>query len=153
MSELAFPKTQKPLKVALAGGGIGGLTAALCLARAGHAVTVYEQAENFLESGAGVQISPNAAWVLHALDLKQSLQRVGFLPQATQIRSWRSGRVISHTPLGHAAHERYGAPYYHVHRGDLLQLLVAKAQAQPQIELVLGKRISALAQDLSLIHI
>jgi salicylate hydroxylase len=147
LTELAFPKAQKPLKVALAGGGIGGLTAALCLARAGHAVTVYEQADTFVESGAGVQISPNAARVLHALDLTQSLQRVGFLPEATEIRSWRSGRVISHTPLGHAARKRYGAPYYHVHRGDLLQLLVAQAQAQPKIELVLGKRISAFTQD------
>ncbi|MBL6814717.1 MAG: FAD-dependent monooxygenase [Pseudomonadales bacterium] len=147
MSELVFPKAQKPLAVALAGGGIGGLTAALCLARAGHAVTVYEQADTFLESGAGVQISPNASRVLHALDLTHALDEVGCLPEATEIRSWRSGRVISHTPLGYAARKRYGAPYYHVHRGDLLQLLVAQARDQSSIELVLGKRVGAFTED------
>ena len=147
MSELTFPTAQKSLEVALAGGGIGGLAAALCLARVGHAVTVYEQADTFVESGAGVQISPNASRVLHALGLTQSLREVGFLPEATEIRSWRSGRVISHTPLGNAAQQRYGAPYYHVHRGDLLQLLVVQAQAHPDIELVLGKRISAFTED------
>ena len=147
MSELTFPTAHKPLEVALAGGGIGGLAAALCLARVGHAVTVYEQADTFVESGAGVQISPNASRVLHALDLAQSLREVGFLPEATEIRSWRSGRVISHTPLGDAAQQSYGAPYYHVHRADLLQLLVVQARAHPDIELVLGKRISAFTEE------
>ena len=147
LSEGAFAKAEEALEIALVGGGIGGLTAALCLARAGHTVTVFEQAETFVESGAGVQISPNASRVLHALDLQQPLAEVGFLPEATEIRSWRNGRVIARTPLGHAARQRFGAPYYHVHRGELLQMLVSRADAQPNIEMKLGSRITSFSQD------
>jgi salicylate hydroxylase len=147
LSKRAFPKALKPLEIALAGGGIGGITAAMCLARAGHAVTVFEQADAFVESGAGVQISPNASRVLHALGLEESLCSVGVLPEATEIRSWRNGRVISRTPLGFTAQQRYGAPYYHVHRGDLLQLLVEEASGLANVELVLGRRVSTFKQD------
>ena len=147
MSDLAFPKSSRRLEIALAGGGIGGITAALCLARAGHAVTVFEQAEAFVESGAGVQISPNASRVLHALGLEESLCSVGVLPEATEIRSWRNGRLISRTNLGITVQQRYGSPYYHVHRGDLLQLLVKEASGLANVELVLGRRVSTFKQD------
>ena len=147
LSDSALPTASRALEIALAGGGIGGITAALCLARAGHAVTVFEQADAFIESGAGVQISPNASRVLHALGLEESLRSVGVLPEATEIRSWRNGRVISRTPLGLTAQQRYGAPYYHVHRGDLLQLLVKEASGLANVELVSGRRVSTFKQD------
>ena len=147
MSKANFSSAKTALEIALVGGGLGGLTAALCLANAGHRVTVFEQTDTFVETGAGVQISPNASKVLHALGLKEPLREVGFLPEMTQIRSWRSGRVISETPLGAVAMQRYGAPYYHVHRGDLLQLLVAQARRQPAVELVLGSRIRSFSYD------
>ena len=147
MNANPFLKTAKPLQIALAGGGIGGLCAALCLARAGHQISVFEQAPSFIETGAGVQVSANASRVLHALNLQQPLADAGFLPQATQIRSWRSGRVISQTPLGDTARQRYGAPYYHIHRGDLLHLLADAAIAQPNVQLRLGSRIEAFEQD------
>lgn len=147
MSANPFLKAAKPLQIALAGGGIGGLCAALCLARAGHQISVFEQTPTFIETGAGVQVSANASRVLHALNLQQPLADAAFLPQATQIRSWRSGRVISQTPLGDTARQRYGAPYYHIHRGDLLQLLADAAIAQPNVQLRLGSRIDAFEQD------
>jgi len=135
------------LQVLVAGGGLGGLTAALCLAQLGHRVTVAEQADGFAEAGAGIQLSPNATRVLHHLGLEAPLRACAFLPEATQFRHWRTGRVIAETPLGEALRRRYGAPYYHVHRGDLLRLLLDAAQAQPAIELLPGARLSTFEDD------
>lgn len=131
----------------MAGGGIGGLTAALCLARAGQQVNLFEQASAFVEAGAGIQLSPNASRVLINLGLGPALQDIGVLPQRTEIRSWRSGRLISQTPLGDIALARYGAPYYHVHRGDLLAVLAQAAQQQPNIQIHLGERVEAFEQS------
>ncbi len=131
----------------MAGGGIGGLTAALCLARAGHQVQVFEQADECVATGAGIQLSPNASHVLHQLGLQDALMAKGFLPKATQVRSWRSGRLISETTLGDAAVERYGAPYYHIHRGDLIETLAAAVSAEANIHLRLSSGMSRFTQS------
>ncbi len=122
-------------KLIIAGGGIGGLTAALCLAKAGHQVMVLEKAEAFSESGAGIQLSPNCTRVLHDLGLEEALRAQAFVPQGSQFRHWKSGRIISENTLGDEVVERFGMPYYHVHRGDLLQVLVEAARAAPNISL------------------
>ena len=131
----------------MVGGGIGGLTAALCLARAGHRVQVFEQADESVAAGAGIQLSPNASHVLHQLGLQDALMAKGFLPRATQIRSWRSGRVISETALGDSAVERYGAPYYHIHRGDLIKTLESAVLAEANIDLRLSSAMSSFTQS------
>ena len=71
----------------------------------------------------------------------------GFLPKATQVRSWRSGRLISETTLGDAAVERYGAPYYHIHRGDLIETLAAAVSAEANIHLRLSSGMSRFTQS------
>lgn len=129
--------------VLIAGGGIGGLTAALCLAQLGHSVTVLEQAQEFGEAGAGIQLSPNCTRVLHNLGLEAALLKRSFIPQGTQFRHWMSGKVINENTLGEAAVERYGMPYYHIHRGDLLQVLVEAATVAPNIFL----HVNAAAED------
>ena len=134
--------TDSPRNIGVVGGGIGGLTAALCLARAGHNVQVFEQTDESVATGAGIQVSPNAARVLHHLGLQDALMTKGFLPKATQMRSWRSGRVISETTLGDVALERYGAPYYHIHRADLMDMLVSAVSAEPTIRLNVSSRIT-----------
>ena len=78
------------LKILIAGGGIGGITAALCLAKLGHEVAVFEQAPAFGEIGAGIQLSPNCSRVLHDLGLEQPLRSKAFLPEGTQFRHWPS---------------------------------------------------------------
>ena len=139
--------TDSPRNIGVVGGGIGGLTAALCLARAGHNVQVFEQTDESVATGAGIQVSPNAARVLHHLGLQDALMTKGFLPKATQMRSWRSGRVISETTLGDVALERYGAPYYHIHRADLMDMLVSAVSAEPTIRLNVASRITSFSQD------
>lgn len=135
------------LKVLIAGGGIGGLTGALALARRGFRVAVFEQAPEFGEFGAGIQLSPNCTRVLHDLGLEDALRASAFLPQAVQFRSWRTGRVISESTLGSEVVERYGVPYYHLHRGDLLRILVEAAQRMPNISLQTGARVEGLSQN------
>ena len=119
----------------VAGGGIGGLATALCLAREGIETRVFERQQAFAELGAGIQISPNASRVLHHLGLADGLRDCAFLPQGTEFRSWRSGRLVSRSDLGEAATAAYGFPYYHIHRGDLLRLLVSATQQSDHVAL------------------
>lgn len=135
------------MKILIAGGGIGGVTAALCLAKKGHEIEVFEQASEFGEVGAGIQLSPNCSRVLHYLGLEEALRRVAFLPEGTQFRSWRTGKVISEVELGDTVLERYGAPYYHIHRGDLLRVLVEAADREAGIRLYSDSAASGFTHD------
>lgn len=136
----------EPKPILIAGGGIGGVTTALALAQHQIPVILFEQAAEFSDVGAGIQLSPNCSRVLRALGLTQALDDQGFLPQYTQFRHWRSGKIISETSLGKSAEQTYGAPYYHFHRSDLLNLLVDAAAAQPLIQLKLSSRIESIEQ-------
>lgn len=111
------------MKALIAGGGIGGVTAALCLLDAGWEVELYERSAAFGEIGAGIQISPNGVRVLERLGLRPALDRVAFRPEALEMRIGTSGTQLFRIPMREHAERRYGAPYYHVHRADLLSLL------------------------------
>lgn len=138
---------KREANVLIAGAGLGGLTAALCLARAGFAVTVAEQADALREVGAGIQISANAVKVFRALGLEDGLDRVGVRPVAREGRDWATGAVLQRIPLGPGYAEKFGAPYYHVHRADLLSLLTGAVEAEPAIDLRLNSQVTGLAQD------
>ncbi|HJQ59081.1 MAG TPA: FAD-dependent monooxygenase [Vineibacter sp.] len=111
------------LSVAVIGGGIGGLAAALSLLNAGFDAHVYEQAPALGEVGAGIQISPNASRLLHRLGLAGALARTGVRPVAGHQRRWDDGRTLQRSPLGDAVLQAFGAPYYHFHRADFLAAL------------------------------
>jgi 2-polyprenyl-6-methoxyphenol hydroxylase-like FAD-dependent oxidoreductase len=113
------------MRIAIVGAGIGGLTAALALRRANHEVRVFEQARVLREVGAGVAISPNASRVLHHLGLADPLAHVAVTPLSMDSRDWRTGELLGRVPLGDAARERWGAPFYHLHRADLHDTLRA----------------------------
>ena len=133
--------------VIVAGAGIGGLTAALALARNGFRVTVLEQVQQLEETGAGIQLSPNAARTLIDLGLESRLRPQAVAPTALRVLSATSGREIVRMPLGEAAERRYGAPYWVVHRGDLQAALVAAVSEHPAITVKLGTRVEGFAAD------
>ena len=113
------------LRIGIIGGGIGGLSAALAMLKAGCDVHVYEAAAQFGEIGAGIQISPNASRLLHRLGLKDAMDACGVRPAAVHQRRWDDGRTLQRAPLGSDVEAAFGAPYYHFHRGDLAALLAA----------------------------
>ena len=134
-------------RVLIAGGGIGGLTAALCLAEAGFEVALFEQSAEFGEIGAGIQLSPNCTRVLHHLGLEPALAASAFLPDGMEFRAWRSGKVIGSSALGQTVRDRYGFPYCNIHRGDLLRVLVeAAAERTAAIELYTGSEVTRFEQ-------
>jgi salicylate hydroxylase len=128
------------------GAGIGGLTAALSLARAGRDVLVLEQAERLGEVGAGIQLSPNASRVLYSLGLREPLEACAFVPQAVEARC-SLGRLLFREELGAHAVSRYGFPYLHLHRADLHAALAEAVAADPRIELRLGARCDRVSSD------
>ena len=111
-------------QVLIAGGGIGGLAAALGAARAGCDVRLYERAEVFSEVGAGVQLSPNVVHCLQGWGLQVPLQAMAAFPERLQVRSATSGQVLATLPLGADMVQRYGAAYASIHRADLHALLL-----------------------------
>src|SRR5688572_2340931 len=129
------------MRVAIIGGGIGGLSAALHLLRAGIDVHVYEQAPRISEIGAGIQISPNASRLLIRLGLKPALDKAGVRPAAVHQRRWDDGRTLQRAPLGPPVEATFGAPYYHFHRADLANLL---ADALPAERVHVGHRLVGL---------
>ena len=131
--------------VIVAGAGIAGLTAALALARAGLRVTVLEQAAELEETGAGIQLSPNASRVLIDLGLRDRLAPSVTMPLAIRVMAGGSGREIVRMPLGADAERHYGAPFWTIHRGDLQAALATAAQTALDVTLKLGSRVDDFA--------
>jgi 2-polyprenyl-6-methoxyphenol hydroxylase-like FAD-dependent oxidoreductase len=114
------------LRVALVGGGLGGLCACLALTRNGIEAHVFEQADRLREIGAGIGLSANAVKVLREFGLENALRSRGFEPEATIGRDWMSGRTLFRTPLRDGSGiGLFGAPHIKIHRADLLDVLAA----------------------------
>ncbi|WP_319455896.1 MULTISPECIES: FAD-dependent monooxygenase [unclassified Mycobacterium] len=112
------------LSVGVIGGGIGGAAAAQFLRRAGVDVTVFEQADEFREVGAGVQVSPNAVRLLERVGIAERLAEFAATPDVIwQFHKWRTGEIIFEQELSDANRAAWGAPYFLVHRAKLLAAL------------------------------
>lgn len=139
------------LRIAIVGAGIGGLAAALFLRDAGADVTVYEQASELAEVGAGIVVAPNMVRLLQRLGLAGEL--AGFavrLEAAWEFRRWRDGQILFVQPMGEACERLYGAACYVAHRADLVGLL---RRALPREALRLDHRCRAIrdgARDVAL---
>src|SRR6266516_2747145 len=114
---------QNEPSIAIIGGGIGGLTAALSLLRAGRNVQVYERARTISEVGAGIAVSPNATRILHRLGLTRALENSGVKTVAWHDRRWDDGRTLLRSPIAGAMESAFGFPLYHMHRADLINAL------------------------------
>ena len=133
--------------VAIVGGGIGGLAAALALIRHGIAVHVYEQASELKELGAGVQISSNGTRVLYALGLGAAIEKVGVVVAGKEIRLWSTGQTWKLFDLGAVSVERYGFPYMMFHRGDLHAILLEAIRRERPDAIHLNRKCVGIAQD------
>ena len=147
---MALPRT-----IVIAGAGIGGLTAALALAERGFRIVVLEKAERLEDIGAGLQLSPNASRVLVELGLTERLKLRAVVPEAVSIMSARAGGELLRMPLGEAAANRAGAPYWVVHRADLQSALAGAVADHPDIDLKLGatfEDVAPHAKGLTVVH-
>jgi salicylate hydroxylase len=132
------------LPVLIAGAGIGGLSAALALARQGVRVRVLEAEPEFSESGAGIQIGPNGSRLLRSWGLGEPLHAHCGRPGAIRIHDGLSGAELASIPLGGDAESRYGAPYYVAERRVLHRLLLDAVHAEPQAEITPSFRLEQL---------
>lgn len=133
----------RSLQIAIIGAGIGGMTAAIALARAGHNVRVFEQAARFGRVGAAIALAPNAVKVLDGLGLGEAIRRNAFSPAFRVSRDWDTGAETSRIELRHTAERRYGSPMMIAHRADLLAALEA---AVPADRVRFKSRLTGIAQ-------
>jgi salicylate hydroxylase len=134
--------TGAALKIAVIGGGLGGLSAAVALRQAGFEVEVYEQAPELTQIGGGINMGPNAVRVLRRLGLGPGLDREGVRPLGTHQRRWQDGRTLQKAVLNPRCDALYGAPHVTIHRADLLAVIAA---GLPSERVHLGHRLVGLA--------
>lgn len=133
-------------RIVVAGGGIGGLAAALSLAATGRRVTVLERRTSFSEAGAGIQIGPNGVHALRQLGAADYLTAHVGIPQNIVVRDGATGRVLQRLPLGAWIEERHGAPYWVAHRRDLQAALLAACRDNDRIQVIKGIDVRALEE-------
>jgi salicylate hydroxylase len=129
-------------KIAVIGGGLGGLAAALALYRAGFDVAVYEQAPELNEVGGGINMGPNAARILYRLGLGDALDEAAVRPASAHVRRWDDGRTLQKAVLNPRCVELYGAPHLTAHRADLQAII---ASGLPKERVHLGHRLTGLS--------
>ncbi len=132
--------------ILIAGGGVGGLCAALALALAGRSSLVLERAPAFREVGAGLQLASNATRILRDYGVLDLLKPMAVAPDHVRIRRGADGAELARLPL-RDAQRRWGAPYFNVHRADLLSALVEKARENPLIEIRNDATLTGFVQD------
>jgi len=139
--------TPQPLPVLVAGGGIGGLAAALALVRQGFRVKVLEQAAEIGEIGAGIQLGPNAFHAFDALGVGDKARGravyTDYMVMHDAIDEYQVGKI----PTGKAFIERFGNPYAVIHRVDVHLSLLEGAQETGRVEFLTSTRVERIEQD------
>lgn len=135
------------MRVLISGGGIGGLSAALCCVHFGHEVIIFEKAVELGDVGAGIQLPPNAMKVFEALSIDDFIAKKSFRPEAIEARMGESGRHIFNIPLAQQAIDIWGAPYLHIHRADYIEALQQALMARAPKALRLGASVESFHQN------
>jgi 3-hydroxybenzoate 6-monooxygenase len=133
--------------IAIIGGGIGGLTAALALARAGFTAHIVERSPEFGEIGAGIQLAPNALRVLDGLGVLPELLAQAVRLRRIVLRHADTGEQLTAIDLGEPFERRYGYAYTVMHRGDLLAVLSDACRAEDRITLETSRDVTSLRDD------
>ena len=132
------------IPILIAGGGIGGLAAALAISRTGRPAHVLEKSAEFAEIGAGLQLAPNATRMLDRLGILNEIRRHANFPNRLIMMDAVSGRPVTALDLGRKFLERFGHPYILVHRGELLAAELAACRASPLVTLENNKDVVAV---------
>ncbi|MGE5641145.1 MAG: 3-hydroxybenzoate 6-monooxygenase [Clostridia bacterium] len=138
-------RNDKP--VVIAGGGLGGLAAALALARKGFRVVVLEQAREFAEIGAGIQLAPNAWHAIDALGVGELVKKEAVFIERVLMMDGVSGETVIEIPTDERFAKRFGNPYAVTHRADIHGALLEGCKASPLIELRANSKVVAFEQD------
>ena len=129
------------LPIGIVGGGIGGLALAGAMEKTGRPFVLLEQAPALTEVGAGIQIAPNGVHVLRFLGVEDKVAATGGLPTDYHARDWKTGETLYKQPRNPQFAEKYGAPYYQIHRADLLNAL--QSAVSPD-NIRLGRKVSGI---------
>ncbi len=140
------PSTQA-LPILVAGGGIGGLAAALALTRQGFAVKVLEQAAQLGEIGAGIQLGPNAFSAFDALGIGERARSRAVYTDEMVMHDALDETLVARIPTGEAFRERFGNPYAVIHRADVHKSLLEGAQESERIEVATSTTVQRVEQD------
>lgn len=131
----------------MAGAGLGGLAAAANLLEAGHDVTIYEQAPQLGEVGAGIQMSANAMHVLKKLGVADEIVNIGVIPGAYVFRLYDTGEEVQRFALAQEHERMHGAPYVQIHRADLHEILAKKVYSLKKDCIKLNHRATHFTED------
>jgi len=133
--------------IIIAGGGIGGFAAALALANKGVPVKLIEQAEDFSEVGAGIQLGPNIMRMFDVLGVTDAINAASVFPDMLTMRDGFTGDGIVEIPLGAKFEQAFGRPYGVIFRPDLHNALIDAATASPLVETVRGEKVTDFQQQ------
>ena len=135
------------LPILIAGGGIGGLTAALVLSRHGYRVCLIEQAREFKEIGAGIQLGPNAFKLFDRLGITDEISSTAVFPDSLLVMDSITAEEVTRIPLGEKFLGRFRYPYALIHRADIHSVLLQACRSSPLITLVTSQKVVRFEDD------
>ncbi|MCM3767132.1 FAD-dependent monooxygenase [Neobacillus niacini] len=133
--------------IIIVGGGIGGLAAALAIQETGKSIAIFEQAPEFGEVGAGIQLAPNAIEVLDRLGVKEEILKHSVFPKRLVLKDVYTAKELATLDLGEGFQKEFGQPYIVLHRSDLHRVLYEACQKRPNIQFFTNQTIQTAEQN------